>query len=84
MKQHFRHSARIIGTQRWKRLRKIVLERDGYRCAVCGCGEPLEVDHIKPVRTHPQLAWDLENLQLLCPRHHAEKTRLECGFDPPH
>ena len=60
-----------------------VLRRDGFRCVKCGARGKLEVDHILPVRTHPHLSYALENLQTLCGRCHASKTRLECGFDPP-
>jgi 5-methylcytosine-specific restriction endonuclease McrA len=40
----------------------------------------LEVDHILPVRTHAHLAFEMTNLQTLCVRCHASKTRMECGF----
>ncbi|MGC9370306.1 MAG: HNH endonuclease [Paracoccaceae bacterium] len=60
-----------------------ILERDGFRCRSCGCGGRLEVDHIKPVRTHPELSYDPGNLQALCPSCHTRKTRIECGHPPP-
>lgn len=65
----------------WKALRRQALKRDGYRCTVCRCdvsgrGQS-RVDHIKPRRTHPQLALDLNNVRTLCPQHdnqgHREK-----------
>ena len=40
-----------LRTQSWKRLRKTVLERDGYECQIRGyrCkGQATEVDHIVP------------------------------------
>jgi len=43
----------------------------------------LEVDHIKPVRTHPHLAFDPANLQALAPACHTKKTRIECGHPAP-
>jgi 5-methylcytosine-specific restriction protein A len=34
-----------------------------------------QVDHIVPHRGDPQWFWNLDNLQPICDRHHAEKTR---------
>ncbi len=82
-KEHHRHSRKITRTKRWKTLRAEILERDRYRCQSCGCGGRLEVDHIKPVRTHPELSYDPRNLQALCPGCHTRKTRIECGHPAP-
>jgi 5-methylcytosine-specific restriction endonuclease McrA len=38
---------RALGTGAWKKLRLVVLARDGYTCYACG-GEAKEVDHIWP------------------------------------
>ena len=82
-KEYARHSKRVTATRRWQVLRHAVLERDGWTCA-CGCGERrrLEVDHILPVKTHPELAFDPANLQALAPACHTKKTRIECGHKP--
>lgn len=82
-KEHQRYSRHVTRTPRWKVLRMSILERDGFRCRSCGCGGRLEVDHVKPVRTHPDLAYDPGNLQALCPGCHTKKTRIECGHPPP-
>lgn len=79
---YHRHSARVIGSKRWPALRLAAKRRDGFRCVECGAVGRLEVDHVKPVRTHPELAFDLSNLQTLCASCHTRKTRLECGHDP--
>ncbi|WP_208348795.1 HNH endonuclease [Pseudaestuariivita rosea] len=79
---HHRHSKKVTRGARWTVLRAAILERDGYRCRECGARGRLEVDHIKPVRTHPQLSYDPDNLQSLCPSCHTKKTRLECGHPP--
>ena len=54
----------------WRRVRMIVLKRDGARCVCCGAtpadGARMNVDHIKPRRFFPQLALDPANLQVLC------------------
>ncbi|MDD7970210.1 HNH endonuclease [Roseinatronobacter alkalisoli] len=78
-----RHSKRVTSTKRWQVLRMAVIERDGFRCKKCGARGRLEVDHKKPVRTHPELAFDPQNLQALCPSCHASKTRVEIGHPPP-
>lgn len=82
-RDHHRFSKRVTRTKRWKALRAEILERDRYRCRSCGCGGRLEVDHIKPVRTHPELSYEPRNLQALCPSCHTKKTRIECGHPPP-
>ncbi|QDL93529.1 HNH endonuclease [Paroceanicella profunda] len=81
-KEHHRHSKAVTRTKRWKALRMIILERDGFCCRSCGARGRLEVDHIKPVRTHPELSYAPANLQALCPSCHTRKTRLECGHPP--
>jgi 5-methylcytosine-specific restriction protein A len=61
----------------WAAIRKAVLLRDGYRCAVCGrlCDRLAQVDHIVP--RHDGGTDDLANLQTLCVEHHGAKTRGE-------
>lgn len=81
-KEFKRHSRKVTSTKRWKTLRMEILERDGFRCRSCKCGGRLEVDHIKPVRTHPELSYEPANLQSLCPSCHTKKTRIECGHKP--
>lgn len=69
----------------WARTRRIVLERDGYRCqwvrADTGlrCGLPAhEVDHRR--RALNGVDDDrLSNLWALCPYHHKQKTAAESG-----
>ena len=68
-----RHSAAVTRTARWKGLRLMALRRDGWACAQCGARGRLEVDHVTPVRTAPERAFDLTNTR---------KTRLECGHPP--
>lgn len=75
-----RHGASIYRTPQWKALRFMARRRDGFACVQCGAKGRLEVDHIKPIRTHPELALDLGNLQCLCIACHARKTRQEIGL----
>ena len=83
MRSHWkRHSAAVIRTKRWAALRQEALRRDGFACVKCRAIAGLEVDHVRPVRTHPELAYDLANLQALCVPCHSSKTRLEVGHPP--
>jgi len=52
----------------WRNLRDEVLERDNYRCTICGGKENLDVHHIKPKRKDGQDV--LENLVTLCEKCH--------------
>ena len=73
-----RAGAAVYRSMRWKALRQAAKRRDGWACVQCGArGARLDVDHIKPIRTHPHLAFDLDNLQTLCAPHHSEKTSRE-------
>ena len=80
MKTWTRHSASVTRTRRWKALRIEALRRDGFACVTCGARHDLEIDHVQPVRDAPDRAFDLTNLQTLCPACHARKTRLEIGL----
>jgi 5-methylcytosine-specific restriction endonuclease McrA len=54
----------------WRKLRMKALEMNDGRCECCGRskhdGAVMHVDHIKPRKTHPELALTLKNLQVLC------------------
>lgn len=54
----------------WRRLRMMALKKYGPKCMCCGAtpqtGAVMNVDHIKPRKTHPHLALDIDNLQVLC------------------
>jgi 5-methylcytosine-specific restriction enzyme A len=77
-----RHGASIYQTKQWKSVRFLAKRRDGWKCVQCGAVGRLEVDHVKPLRTHPELAFDLANLQSLCPACHSRKTAIETGITP--
>lgn len=79
-KDYTRHSKRVTATRRWQVLRQIVLERDGWACVDCGTKRGrLEIDHVKPVRSNPELAFDPANCATRCSPCHTKKTRIECG-----
>ena len=79
---HKRYSKAVTHTRRWQVLRMAVLERDGWACVDCGARKRLEVDHVKPVRTHPELSYNPGNCATRCRVCHARKTRLEVGHKP--
>lgn len=66
---------------KWRKVRLLVLKRDHYECLHCKAEgkltinqkQLLEVDHILELDAHPELAYDLSNLQTLCKYHHNKK-----------
>ncbi|EKS8373185.1 HNH endonuclease [Bacillus thuringiensis] len=69
----------------WRTLRLKVIQRAKYECEHCkqkgkvttrdtldkrGRKMKMDVNHIKPVKTHPHLALGLDNLEYLCVRCH--------------
>lgn len=50
----------------YKQWRLTVLQRDNYRCILCGCDENLQVDHIKPYAYYPEFRYDISNGRVLC------------------
>lgn len=75
-------SRHVIRDRRWPALRLSAKRRDGWKCVKCNAIGRLEVDHILPVRSHPERAFDLSNLQSLCVTCHSRKTRIEVGLGP--
>lgn len=64
------NSDAFLSSYEWRRVRMVALKRYGARCQCCGAtpatGAVMNVDHIKPRKLFPQLALDIENLQVLC------------------
>ena len=58
--------ARGIDPAVWRNLRKTVLKMYPNKCMKCGGTHRLAIDHIKPVILYPELATDIDNLQILC------------------
>lgn len=54
----------------WRKIRMEALKKYGTKCQCCGAspetGAVMNVDHVKPRQTHPGLALELSNLQVLC------------------
>ncbi len=56
----------LYRSARWKKVRAIVLDRDGYSCVKCGRQRDLIVHHKIEVTARPDLALTLDNLACLC------------------
>ena len=71
----FLKSAQFLRSREWLELRYKALLRCGKQCMCCGArpmpSNPLQVDHIKPRSKFPELAMDINNLQVLC---------MQCNF----
>jgi len=67
-------------SRQWRALRKQILARDGYVC--CYCGQDADtVDHVLPVKNHPDLAMSPDNLRSACRRCNSMKgSRSEGSF----
>ena len=72
----------------WGNLRKCVIERDQFRCVLCGkvgiahgdrrTGSVLEVDHIIPIKAGgPE--FEMSNCRTLCRACHKDVTRKSYG-----
>ena len=64
-----------LDTRRWARVRLQVLDRDEWRCRICGAYGN-ECDHIVPLHKGGA-PYDPNNLQTQCRNCHIEKTRGE-------
>lgn len=63
-------SPKFYNSREWRELRYKVLVKHGNNCMCCGAspvdGVVIHVDHIKPRSLHPELALDIDNMQILC------------------
>ena len=63
-------------SRRWAVVRRAALDRDGWRCRLCGKAGRLEVDHIQPLFKGGEM-YALDNCQTLCRGCHIAKTVAE-------
>ena len=54
------------------------LKNSNYSCSKCGSNHKLELHHIKTVSEYPELAYDMDNIDVLCTVCHREHHKL-CG-----
>lgn len=80
----------FLSSYQWRTLRFDAIAMYGNSCACCGAtpsrgnGVVINVDHIKPRKTHPHLALDIDNLQVLCDVcNHGKSNRHETDFRAP-
>lgn len=74
----------IVSPRSWSKLRMHVLNKYGRKCQCCGAtpesGAVLNVDHIKSRDRYPHLAFNEENLQVLCAECNRGKGDNEIDF----
>lgn len=60
----------FLKSYEWRKLRMEALKKYGAKCQCCGAtpndNVRMNVDHIKPRKIYPELALDINNLQILC------------------
>ena len=67
-----------LDARRWAAVRRVVFERDDWRCVRCGRAGRLECDHVTPLEREPgQDPYDPNGLQTLCRACHLAKTTTE-------
>ena len=69
----------FYSSEAWRKLRPVVFSMYGNQCMNPKCGNvnELQIDHIKPRSKFPQLALDLNNLQVLCGPCNRKKSNVE-------
>jgi 5-methylcytosine-specific restriction enzyme A len=74
---------KFYNSRKWRNKRIQALKRDNYECQRCKHKgkvtlTSLQVHHKKEVKTHPELALSIDNLETLCIKcHNEEHDRLE-------
>ena len=63
--------------RQWAKVRRLVLDRDSWRCVLCGKYGRMEVDHRVPLDIAPDRMYDVDNLQSLCSDCHFLKSQEE-------
>ncbi len=56
----------------YKSWRYTVLFKDSHKCIICGKSKTLNVHHIYPYHSYPNLRYDINNGATLCKLHHKE------------
>ena len=62
---------------RWRRLRRLVIEQQGGRCADCGNVSALELHHRTRATADPAQFFDRENVRAVCRACHFRETARE-------
>lgn len=61
--------------------RNSILDRDNYKCMVCGSTDKIHVHHIKRVADYPNLIFDIKNGISLCKKCHEKTYNREKIFE---
>ncbi|MGM0807545.1 MAG: HNH endonuclease signature motif containing protein [Bacillota bacterium] len=75
---------KFYNSKAWRSFRQRILAEQNFECQECkrlgfitinnpNKHKTLDVDHIKELSTHPELAFEPTNMRVLCVRHHNEK-----------
>lgn len=67
-------------SNKWKEWRKLIFERDNYKCLDCGSGGYIEPHHIIPLRIDMNKVFDLDNGVTLCKPCHKKVFLKEEEF----
>jgi 5-methylcytosine-specific restriction enzyme A len=75
--------SKFYNSKPWKQLREDIKKRDNYECQWCkeeggvntSSHTVLEVDHIKELEHHPELALEEDNLRTLCRDCHNKRHK---------
>ncbi len=59
-----------------QKVKPFKLKEFNYKCRICGSKDKLELDHIIPVYSSIELAYSLDNLQILCKQCHCKKHNI--------
>ena len=75
----------FFASREWLGARYEALLKHGRDCMCCGVlAQPAHVDHIKPRSKYPELALDVNNLQILCRECNLGKSNTdETDWRPP-
>ena len=65
--------------KKWQALRAKVFNLYGRQCMECRSAESLQIDHIKPKSRYPELAYNINNLQVLCKKCNMDKSNINCN-----
>jgi 5-methylcytosine-specific restriction endonuclease McrA len=80
----YANSPDFLRSFEWRQLRFQALQKYGRRCQCCGStpesGAIMHVDHVKSRRSRPELALDINNLQVLCADCNHGKGNLTVDF----
>ena len=67
---------RQVNRRKWETVRRIALDRDGWKCKRCGRRGRLDVHHIEGIAEGGDV-YDLDNLETLCRPCHFSHNRAE-------